>query len=177
MHKMVKWTTCISVVTTVLATILYQWLQFELLLTLAISLGTTAYHFSMRLLVGGLINLYMRNRADYNRKWYQPRAFEARLYQILGVKKWKNRMPTYQPKLFSPELHTYASIAQTMCQAELVHEVIVVLSFLPLLGALNFGAFPVFLISSIAAAVFDLLLVIIQRYNRPRVLKLMSRRR
>ena len=58
-----------------------------------------------------------------------------------------------------------------MCQAEIVHEVIVVLSFLPLLAAIPFGAFPVFLITSLLAAMYDLTFVIMQRYNRPRILK------
>lgn len=33
--------------------------------------GTTAYHLGMRLLVGLLYNLIMKNQADYTKKWYQ----------------------------------------------------------------------------------------------------------
>ena len=86
-------------------------------------------------------------------------------------------MPTYDPSCFDPKIHTWAEIAQAMCQAEIVHEVIVVLSFLPLLAAIPFGAFPVFLITSLLAAVYDLTFVIMQRYNRPRIIKFIKKER
>lgn len=84
-------------------------------------------------------------------------------------------MPTYQPESFSLQKHTPAEIAQAMCQAEVTHEIIVALSFLPLLMAVPFGDFWVFFLTSLAAAGFDLLFVIIQRYNRPRILALIER--
>lgn len=59
-----------------------------------------------------------------------------------------------------------------MCQAELVHETIVVLSFLPIAGGIRFGAYPVFIITTVLAAGYDLLFVMMQRYNRQRVLML-----
>ena len=62
-----------------------------------------------------------------------------------------------------------------MCQAELVHEVNAAVSFVPLLFSVWVGAFPIFLITSIIAAGFDLLFAVIQRYNRPRVMRLAVR--
>ena len=61
-----------------------------------------------------------------------------------------------------------------MCQAELVHETIVVLSFLPIAGGIWFGAYPVFIITSVLADGYDLLFVMMQRYNRQRVLTLLA---
>jgi hypothetical protein len=49
------------------------------------------------------------------------------------------------------------------------------LSFLPLLAAIPFGAFPAFLITSLAAACFDTVFVIMQRFNRPRLIKLIQK--
>ena len=112
-------------------------------LPFAITFGTCFYHFAMRLLVGHLVNHRMRNKADYRKPWYQLRPFEAKFYKWLKVKKWKGNMPTYDPGVFDPKLHTWVEIAQAMCQAELVHEVIVLLSFLPLFAAIPFGAFRV----------------------------------
>ena len=63
-----------------------------------------------------------------------------------------------------------------MCQAELVHEVNIAVSFVPILFSVWVGALPVFVITSILAAGYDLLFVILQRYNRPRVLRLAMRR-
>lgn len=54
---------------------------------LAITFGTTCYHFSMRLAVGYTLNHRMHNKADYRKCWYQLQPFEKRLYQILKVKK------------------------------------------------------------------------------------------
>ncbi len=122
--------------------------------------------------------LYVRkgNRADLNRRWYQPRPWEGKLYRALRVKSWKDHMPTFYPDKFSPEKHTWEEIAQTMCQSELVHETNILMSFLPLAAAIPFGAFWVFFLTSLGGALFDLSLVILQRYNRPRVLRLAQRR-
>ena len=81
-------------------------------------------------------------------------------------------MPTYESELFDPKTHSWAEIAQAMCQAELIHETIVLLSFLPILAGIRFGAYPVFIITSVLAAMVDMMFVIIQRYNRPRILRL-----
>ena len=144
-------------------------------LSWAITFGTCFYHFAMRLLVGYAADRILHNKADYSRRWYQLLPFEQRLYRSLRVKKWKNHMPTYDPDCFDPKLHSWEEIAQAMCQAEIVHEVIVLLSFLPLLGAIPFGAFGIFLITSVLAACYDLCFVIMQRFNRPRILNLIRK--
>ena len=86
-------------------------------------------------------------------------------------------MPTYEPALFDPALHTWDEIAQAMCQSELVHETIVLLSFLPVAASIWLGDLPVFLITSVQAACFDLSFVLIQRYNRPTILRLAQRQK
>ena len=86
-------------------------------------------------------------------------------------------MPTFHPDTFSPREHTWDQIAQAMCQSELVHETNIVMSFLPLLAARWVGAFLVFLVTSLLGAGFDLLLVMMQRYNRPRILRLAARQK
>lgn len=139
--------------------------------TLSITMGTTAYHFAMRLSVGLLFDATMKNRADYTKKWYQTTRLEDKIYRALGVKKWKKRMPTYEPSYFNPKIHTWEEIAQAMCEAELVHETIIPLSFLPMIAAIWVGALPVFLITSVLAALIDVMSVMIQRYNRPRVIR------
>lgn len=86
-------------------------------------------------------------------------------------------MPTYEPANFDLRIHTPEEIAGAMCQAELSHEVIVIFSFLPLLTVPAFGAFWVFLITSVLSAMMDLSFAIMQRYNRPRIMKLCKRRK
>lgn len=144
----------------------------SLWLTMAITFGTVSYHLIMRLIVG---YLFLRFTADPSKKHYRLKPWEVKLYKLLKVKKWKDRLPTYNPETFSLKDHTLNEIAQTMCRSELVHETNIVLSFLPLSAAIFFGSFWVFFITSAAAAVFDLLFVIIQRYNRDRIMKIASR--
>lgn len=69
--------------------------------------------------------------------------------------------------------YTWHEIAQAMCQAELVHETNMALSFLPLIAVRWFGAFYVFLLTSVCGALF----VIMQRYNRTRVVKIALKER
>lgn len=177
MAKVVKGTAFVSVLLTIIFVILYQQSDMDLWLTMAITFGTIAYHFCMRLLVGLVVNLRMGNRANYRGKWYQLRPLEEKLYKILQVKKWKDKMPTYSPEIFSTKEHSLAEIVQAMCQAEVVHEVIMVLSFLPILAVIPFGEFWVFFITSLLAAGFDLMFVMMQRFNRPRIIKLLNRRK
>ena len=65
-------------------------------------------------------------------------------------------------------------LLHNVAQAELVHRIIIVLSFVPLLLISPYGVPMVFVVTSIVAALIDLQFVIIQRYNRPRVMKLLK---
>jgi len=140
----------------------------------AITFGTICYHFSMRLLMG-LVVPRLFAKADPAQKWFQPRAFEDKLHRFLRIRKWKKYVPTYAPDTFSMDLPP-EQIARTMCISELVHSFIVLFSFLPLLLAIPFGEFPVFVITSFLAAGIDCLFILLQRYNRPRILRLLARK-
>lgn len=166
-----------SALLTILFALLYRRLHAGVWNSLAITFGTIGYHLVMRLLVGLAYDVCMKNRADYRRPWYRQKAFEPKLYETLRVKSWKGKMPTYESDLFDPRKHSWGEIAQAMCQAELVHETIAVLSFLPLFAVRWFGSFWVFLITSVLSAVLDLMFVIMQRYNRPRVIRLAEKHR
>lgn len=157
--------------------ILYQAEAKGLFATLAITAGTVAYHFWMRLLVGGVFDRWMKNKADYHRKWFRVGKAEEKFYELLRVNRWKRFFPTYDPKVFDRRQHTWDEIAQATCQSELVHETIVLLSFLPILASFWFGAAGVFVLTSLCSALFDLLFVVIQRYNRPRILRILSKRK
>ena len=158
-------------------TLLFSLAGWSPLLPLAITFGTAAYHLGVRLLVGKAFDRWMGNRADLSRRWYQPRPWEDKLYRLLRVKSWKDRMPTFYPDEFSPEKHSWEEIAQVMCQSELVHETNILMSFLPLLAAIPLGDFWMFFVTSLGGALFDLSLAILQRYNRPRVVRLARRQR
>ena len=176
MKKAMNLATAISALLTVVFAVLVLG-DLHWAVPFAVTFGTFFYHFAMRLMVGHGLNQMMGNRVDCTKAWYQLRPFERKLYQILKVKKWKNHMPSYEPGLFDPSLHNWEEIAQAMCQAEIVHEVIAALSFLPLIAAIPFGEFPVFFLTSLLSAGFDLCFVIMQRFNRPRVIRLLEKER
>lgn len=174
MAKTMKGIALLSVLLTAIFAVLYMGTESGGALTLAITFGTISYHFVMRLFVGFAVNLVLHNHVDYEKKWFRVSAAEERLYQKLKVKQWKGKLGTYDPDCFDSRIHTWEEIAGAMCQAELVHEVIIVLSFLPVTAAVPFGALPVFVITSLLAACVDAAFVMIQRYNRPRVVRLVK---
>lgn len=171
MKRSMMITTLLSGLLTTASAALYFCCAYVWLLPLLITFATTFYHFAMRLLVGYTVNAICHNRIDCTRPWFRPRAFEGRLYALLRVRHWKRKMPTYAPDTFSKAIHGWEEIAGASCQAEVVHELIVILSFLPLAAIPFLGAPWVFVITSVLSAAFDLLFVCIQRYNRPMLLR------
>lgn len=168
-------TAVLSVIISVFSAVLFSVFQEKIYLTLAITFSVTAYHLLMRFIVGWLYNTFMKNHADVTKSWYQVHAWEEKLYDFLKVKRWKNKMPVYYPETFSRKRHTWDEIAQAMCQSELVHETNMILSFLPIIASIWFDSFWVFFITSLCSALFDLLFVMMQRFNRPRILKIIQR--
>ena len=126
MIKFLKAAPVVFLIGTMVTAILYQKTLLEIWLTIAITFGTTAYHFIMRWVVAFIYNSIMHNRADYRKHWYQG------------------------------------------------HETIVVLSFVPIVAGHWLGGYLAFIITSILAAMFYMMFVIMQRYNRQRILKLIK---
>ena len=175
MSKIMKSVSVISVIATICFSVLYVYNSMPVFYSLAITFGTIAYHFCVRLMVGTLFNVFMKNRANYTKKWYRVKEWEQKLYVKLKVKKWKNKMPTYDTDAFDVSEHGWDGVAQASCQSELVHETNVVLSLVPIIFSVWFGSLVVFIITSVLGAMYDLIFVIMQRYNRPRMIKMISR--
>lgn len=146
------------------------------MLTAAISFGTTAYHFVMRLAVGFVVPRLTRYDFDYRHPWFQSRSWETAFYKKLRLHRWKGQLPTYAPEQFDLKTNSLHQIIQNMCGAEVVHEMIMALSFLPLVLVPVFGEIFVFMVTSVCAAAIDGLFVMAQRYNRPRVVRIYERK-
>ena len=159
MPKVMKMITAIGILVTLVTMIIYQNNNSSIFLTLAITFGTITYHFGMRLLIGWLVMILMKNKADYTKQWYQLHSWEKAFYKKIKIKRWKNKMPTYRPQDFSPKEHSW-------------HEIIIGFSFLPIIASKWFGAFGVFVITSVISVGFDLIFVMMQRYNRDRIQRL-----
>ena len=172
--KVMKTTALVTLVLTVVLAMLYRLYHRGWLLSAAITAGTTFYHFAMRLIVGTIVPHWVKNPTKY--RWFRQKPFEATLYETLKVKSWKDRMPTYDPASFSLRENTLEQIVDNCCVSEAVHEVIIPLSFVPLVFSLWWGVFPVFLTTSLLSALFDSCFAIMQRYNRPRLVRILAKK-
>ncbi len=173
MKKALRISTIISVLLFIVFFIAYKFTDNVVLYSLYITFLTFSYHFLMRLAVGHLP--IFKSDFDYKSKWFQPKKFEKKLYNFLKVKSWKKHIPAYYPEAFDTKHNTLEQIVKNMCNAEVVHEKIAVLSFVPILFSIKFGVPSVFIITSIIACMFDMVFVVVQRYNRPRVVKLLDK--
>ncbi len=149
-------------------------IQSTTILWIGITAFTICYHFWMRIIMGNVSKLFQKH-IHYQQWWFQERAFEKKLYETLQVKKWKDKAPTYNPESFSLKKHSLEEIANTMAKSEVDHWINELISLSTLLFAIPWGAFGVFLVTALAAMVFDSQFIILQRYNRPRVVRVLNR--
>ncbi|MGM9891427.1 hypothetical protein [Limosilactobacillus sp.] len=146
----------------------------SLLLSLAITLLVIFYQFGMRLVVGNWLE--PRLRLNPTAFWFKVGKGENRLYHLLRVKKWKKFLPTYSPAKYDLKKHTLKEVIKTMTAAEVDHELMFLLSYLPVLLIIPLGAPLAFILSSVAASLVEIPFIILQRYNRARLARLLGRR-
>jgi hypothetical protein len=168
----------IAIVLCLVFSCFYCYFSVNWLKSVAITFGIVAYHFLIRFASPVILLTFFRKKYNYKSKWFQPKSCEQNLYNFLKVKKWKSYIFifTYNPNEFSLKIHNADEVVNNMCHAEAVHELIVALCFTSLLFAIPFGAFWVFLITAVLSALFDCIFVIIQRYNRPRVVQVLEKK-
>lgn len=175
MKKVIYSATVVFTVLTALFSALYLKFNIDLFITLAITFGTVLYHFVMRLAVG----FFVPHGFHYTDKYFTEKKFEKRLYKTLRVKKWKKFMPSYNPDSYSikNDVRSLEIIADTTCRNEVIHLAICLLSFVPIIFIAFFGSAAVFIITSVLSCMFDMIFVIMQRYNRPRLVKIIERKK
>lgn len=136
---------------------------------------TIMYHLWVRIVMGNVSKLFKKN-INYTNTWFKERNFEKKLYKLLRVKKWKDKALTYNPEAFSLKEHSLEEIANTMSKSEVDHWINELISLSTLLFSYIWGQFWLFTITAIVAMLFDAQFIIIQRYNRPRVIKILERK-
>ena len=166
----------ISLIVSFAAGALYAFTENRVFFPVAVTFGTIFYHLAMRLVIGSLVDEKYHNRMDYTKKWFQEKPFEKTLYKKLNVRKWKKHLPTLNPQDFDIKNRSLEEVIQVTCQAEIVHELIMPFSFVPIMFSIWFGSLEVFVITSCLSFLFDGMLVIMQRYNRPRLIRLLKRK-
>ena len=93
----------------------------------------------------------------------------------MRVKDWKGKALTYNPEAFSLKTHTLEEIAGTMTKSELDHWMNVGIALSTILFAIPWGEFWLFFVTAILAVLFDGQFIVIQRYNRPRIVKILEK--
>ncbi len=144
-----------------------------LILWVGIVTFTITYHLWMRIIMGNVSKLF---KVSYKHLWFKENAFEKKLYTFLKVKKWKRKALTYNPELYSVKDRTLEEIADTTAKSELDHWINEIISIVSIFFVFLWGCAPAFIISAVAAMLFDAQFIVVQRYNRPIVLRLMSAR-
>ena len=135
---------------------------------------TIMYHFWVRIIMGNVSKLFKKH-INYKQWWFREKKFEKRFYELLHVKEWKGKALTYNPESFSLKEHSLEEIANTTMKAELDHWINEIISLTTLLFALIWGELWIFLITAIIAKIFDGQFIVIQRYNRPRIAKILEK--
>ena len=149
-------------------------LDVDFILWIGITFFTITYHFWLRIILGNVSKLF-NEKINHNQWWFKERKFEKKLYKILNVKKWKGKALTYNPGDFDLKENSLEKLIHTMTKSELVHWINQVISISTMFFGLIWGETWIFVLTGIAAMIFDGQFIVIQRYNRPRVLKLLKR--
>lgn len=146
----------------------------NVILWIGIVAFTVMYHLWVRIIMGNVTKLF-KDKIKYTIWWFNERKFEKKLYKLLRVKKWKDKALTYNPELFSLKEHSLNEIVNAMTKAEIDHWINEIISLSTILFGVIWGHIWIFILSAIISMVFDAQFIVIQRYNRPRVLKLLEK--
>ncbi len=146
----------------------------NIVLWTGITAFTITYHLWGRIILGNVSKLFKKH-INYKQWWFKERKFEKKLYKILKVKKWKRKALTYNPEQFDLKQNSLEQILNTMTKSEVDHWINEAISITTMFFGLIWGQTWIFVLTAIAAMIFDGQFIVIQRYNRPRVIKILER--
>ncbi len=132
------------------------------------------YHLWVRIILGWITR---RFKISYKSAFFRELPFERRLYRAMNVRNWKVKKLTYSPDSFVINPDSMESLANSMSKAETDHWINQLISVSSIFFFLIWGCFWGFFISAICAMLFDAQFIVLQRYNRPRALRVMERMR
>ena len=167
----------ITVIVSIICFILYYGNIYKnnIILWTGITAFTIMYHFWGRIILNNVSKLFKKN-INYKQWLFKERKFEKKLYKILRVKDWKGKALTYNPESFSLKEHSLEEIANTMAKSEVDHWINEAISLSTMLFEIIWGEFWIFCLTAVAAMIFDSQFIIIQRYNRPRIVKILEKK-
>lgn len=140
------------------------------------------------LIITGIISFFAGRLLP--KKWFRPDLFpyrsykfeqEGRLYDKLNIRKWQNKVPDMSrilPKWIPAKnlsgnfRERLPRMLQETCVAELIHSLLCITGLYCIKLWPGFGGVVIVVLYTV---IFNLPFVIIQRYNRPRLIKLTQR--
>lgn len=135
---------------------------------------TILYHFWLRIIMGSVTR---RFPIRYTAWWFKERRFEKYIFKILRVRKWKGKVLTYDPEAFALEKHSYEEVANAMAKAETDHWINQLISLSTMLFPLMWGAPWLFISTGIVGMLFDMQFILVQRFHRPIILRVIEKER
>ncbi|MBQ8525184.1 MAG: hypothetical protein IJ460_00465 [Clostridia bacterium] len=134
---------------------------------------------SLGVLVSGLH--WPRKLFDYTSKLFMPKKWElnTNIYNFLKVGKWKNKVPDMSKivkklptkQISQLSIDSLKLLIKETCVAEIAHILLIILAIPMNFICDGISGFVCFLMYSVG----NLPYIIIQRYNRPRLIKLLER--
>ena len=149
----------------------------EVCLFMGILFMTAAYHLITRLVIGTFGDAALEKGIDTENHWFAESDTEQSVYRAIGVKSWMNKLPAPEPWKFSVKRRSLEDIIAESCRTEVVHEAGVCASLLTILFSIPFGYLWFFILTAVVGSVFDMVFIIIQRYNRPRLARTAAKKR
>lgn len=146
----------------------------EAVLWIGIVAVMIVYHFWARIIMGNVSKLFKINRDHW---WFREKKFEKTLYKLLRVKKWKDKALTYNPESFSLRAYSLDEIITTMTKSEVDHWVNEGIALFSILFSLIWGELWIFVLTALFAMLFDGQFIVIQRFNRPRLLRILEKQK
>ena len=157
--------------------------------TLVIALLNTAFwfvlHFGIAELLTSLPTETQRCLFDWNRPFFRVSEREMAFYRRIRLPRWKDRLPQFNSEFdkrhlaVSPTPAYLRKFLEVTCHAEMIHELIALLGFLSLFFCLlcerPLDWLPLFWGIALFIGLCNLPFAAIQRYNRFRLLRLLSR--
>lgn len=134
------------------------------------------YHVLIRALTPRFVMLVHKKPFNPDNFCFRGRSFEKSLYKFFKVKKWKDKLITVEPEAFSPKTNSPEGILEMMCIAEVIHTLLFFWSLCFILFGFIFGKFWIFIPVASLSGAWELRFVMAQRFNRPRVKKLLQKK-
>lgn len=150
----------------------------EVFLIIGVIAMSVSYQLIVRLFIGIVCEGLFKDGVDYdNSGWFETSDSEEGFYRRLNIRRWKGRLPEFEETDFSLKKHGVENLIIETCRTEVRHEVNMIASFVSLFLGVFFGRLWIFFVIALVSALIDFVFVAVQRYNRPRMIKIASKQR